>query len=75
MLIIRYVIHIYSHYNTVVVIISTNYWFWLNKSIYKHRNYLIIILFLTTLARVRLPMISLPFFSVSTRRTSIRTEA
>ena len=33
------------------------------------------ILFLTTFARVRLPMISLPFFSVSTRRTSMRTEA
>ena len=42
MLIIRYVIHIYSHYNTAVVIISTNYWFGLNKSIYKHCNYLII---------------------------------
>ena len=32
-------------------------------------------LFLTTLARVRLPMISLPFLSASMRRTSMRTEA
>ena len=31
------------------------------------------ILFFTTLARVRLPMISLPFFSASMRRTSMRT--
>ncbi|CUQ20536.1 Uncharacterised protein [Flavonifractor plautii] len=32
-------------------------------------------LFLTTLARVRLPMISEPLFSDSMRRTSMRTEA
>ena len=32
-------------------------------------------LFLTTLARVRLPIISPPDFSVSMRRTSMRTEA
>ena len=33
------------------------------------------ILFFTTLARVRLPIISPPDFSVSMRRTSMRTEA
>ena len=32
-------------------------------------------LFFTTLARVRLPTISEPFFSASIRRTSMRTEA
>lgn len=42
MLIIRDVMHIYNHYNTVAGIISANYWFWLNKSIHKYRNYLII---------------------------------
>ena len=31
-------------------------------------------LFFTTRARVRLPMISEPFFSDSVRRTSMRTE-
>ncbi len=33
------------------------------------------ILFFTTLARVRLPMSSLPFLMASIRRTSMRTEA
>ena len=32
-------------------------------------------LFFTILARVRLPLTSPPFFSASTRRTSMRTEA